>query len=79
MTQKQRILYDLQNPWTRCTLTAPAPTVCASKWLRDYMPRYAARILELRNDGYLIETGTCPKHKTATYTLRSRPQQLELT
>jgi hypothetical protein len=49
--------------------------VCGTTMLREYMPRYAARIGELRNDGYNIKTVTC---KVGTHEHRTRQVQYEL-
>ncbi len=35
-------------------------TVCGDAFLRAYMPRYAARILDLRHAGWTINRVTCP-------------------
>ncbi len=67
MTQRDKVLYELRTGWTACT--EGDDEICASIFLRDYMPRYAARILELRQAGFNIRTGRCRKHKTATYEL----------
>jgi len=48
VTQSQEILYRLQMG-----------PVCGTDLLRMYIPRYAARILELRLSGHQIETRTC--------------------
>jgi hypothetical protein len=48
MTQSQEILYRLQMG-----------PVCGTDLLRMFIPRYAARILELRQAGHQIETRTC--------------------
>ena len=56
-TQKERILAMLEGG-----------VVCGSELLDARMPRYAARILELKADGYhIITMGLCPEHKTARY------------
>jgi hypothetical protein len=51
MTQKQRILEALK-----------AGPVCGTTFLGWYMPRYSARILELRSEGYEITTRRCQMH-----------------
>lgn len=48
MNQKERVLMMLkQGP------------VCGTDFLRVYVPRYSARILELRQQGYAINTRPC--------------------
>jgi hypothetical protein len=36
--------------------------VCGTTFLASYIPRYAARILELRKEGYQIITRPCQLH-----------------
>ena len=50
-TQQDRILAEF--------LRAAGTTVCGAKFLEMHIPRYAARILELRNDGFDIQAGPC--------------------
>ena len=52
MSQKTRIKRMLE--------TGP---VCGTALLDERMPRYAARIAELRGEGMLIETRRCESHR----------------
>jgi hypothetical protein len=70
-SQKERILADLEiAARLRIGRNFHNPgAVCGSEWLGRRLPRYAARINELRNEGHTIVTGRCKQHKTATYRL----------
>ena len=68
MSQKQNILDDLERH-AQYPYGAHGAFVCGSVWLQGRMPRYAARIHDLKTDGYAIESGWCSAHKTATYRL----------
>ena len=76
-SQKERILALLERPpllpcdnFRDFGIDDPRwEEVCGSVYLEAHMPRYAARINDLRNDGHTIETGRCKVHKTATYRL----------
>lgn len=48
MSQQDRVLWLLRHGW-----------VCGTTFLDEGMPRYGARIYELRRRGYLIESRTC--------------------
>lgn len=48
MNQRERVLMMLK-----------AGPVCGTDFLRVYVPRYSARILELRQQGFLIESRPC--------------------
>jgi len=48
MNQREKVLSMLQ-----------AGPVCSTDFLRAYIPRAAARILELRQAGYMIGTRPC--------------------
>ena len=50
-TQRDRILERLR-----------AGPICATTFLDMHIPRYAARVLELRQDGYTIDTRRCLQH-----------------
>ncbi len=50
MSQKSRVLAVLRR----------YDVVCGVDLLDDHMPRYAARIDELRKEGYEIDTVPCP-------------------
>lgn len=39
-----------------------AGPVCGTDFLRAYIPRYSARVLELRQAGHLIESRPCKFH-----------------
>ncbi len=64
-TQAERILAMLQ---------AWESGVCGTQFLEAMMPRYPARILELKRDGYGIERVSCPYsylgHPSAVATYR---------
>lgn len=70
LTQKERIMLLLR--------TGP---VCGTDLLKYHMPRYAARINELRNDGHTIARRRCERHQHSStqyeYVLID-PNQLEL-
>lgn len=53
MTQQDRVLWLLRRGW-----------VCGSDFLDERLPRYGARICELRQLGYMIERRQCvnPHH-----------------
>ena len=55
--------------------------LCAVTLLEQRIPRGAARINELRNDGWLIETRECGQHSHRTrqveYVLRNSPGVLQ--
>lgn len=51
-SQKQRILNALK-----------LGPVCGTQFLDWHMPRYAARIYELRTEGHYITTRTCQLHR----------------
>lgn len=57
MTQTAEILYRLE-----------LGPVCGTDLLRMYIPRYAARIYDLRNQGHNINTRRCknPEHRHQT-------------
>lgn len=55
MTQKQRILDALR-----------LEPRCGTTFLEMYMPRYAARIHELRNEGHQIISRPCKLHRHET-------------
>lgn len=40
--------------------------VCGTEFLDLYMPRYAARVLELRGEGWQIVTQECKQHAHET-------------
>lgn len=70
MSQKSNILKWLQE----------APDgICSTDLLRIRIPRGAARISELRAEGYVIDTVTCRQHGHNTrqirYVLRREPEQ----
>ena len=49
--------------------------VCGGQLLELRMPRYAARVADLKADGWnIVNVGTCPEHKTARYELDIRLQ-----
>jgi hypothetical protein len=48
MNQRERVLGMLQ-----------AGPVCGTDLLREFIPRYAARILELRQQGWMISSRPC--------------------
>ena len=50
-------------------------TVCGDAFLRVYVPRYAARILDLRQLGWLIEKVKCP-YRDHTHTAALASYQL---
>jgi len=60
-TQKERILDSLRRG-----------PVCGTELLRRGMPRYAARIYELRADGHRIETARCLLHRHDSYQIMYR-------
>lgn len=66
LTQRERVLADLTFI-EGLDLGHGEGVACGSHWLQDRIPRYAARINELRNDGVRIVSGWCRTHKTATY------------
>ena len=70
LTQKQWVLSRLQ-----------AGPTCGTTFLEDYVPRYAARILELRQEGYKITSEPCRLHdhrsRQIVYRLAEQ-QQMEL-
>lgn len=43
-----------------------AGPVCSTQFLERYIPRAAARIWELRAEGYWVETRKCRQHKHDT-------------
>ncbi len=49
MNQRDRILLSLQQN----------TAVCGTHFLEDRMPRYSARILELKEQGHNIQTRSC--------------------
>jgi len=51
MSQKQRVRRMLEDG-----------PVCGTRLLDERIPRYAARIAELRGEGMLIETRRCEAH-----------------
>lgn len=51
MTQRDRILAALRMG-----------PVCGTQFLQMFIPRYAARIHELRKDGFVIGTRPCRMH-----------------
>ena len=57
MTQKQEVLAMLKSG-----------PVCSTDLLKAFIPRGAARINDLRNEGWMIETRRCqhPGHKHQT-------------
>jgi len=71
MTQKERVLNELT--WRH--------SVCSTRFLEAHIPRAAARIAELRAEGYLIVTETCndPYHNHKTRQVQYRLQQPEQT
>ena len=70
MTQKELILSTLRNY---------REGVCGNYFLEAHIPRYAARINELRNDGHTIDSIRCPhpyhthRANIATYQLTTEP------
>ena len=60
-TQKQKILGWLQEH---------PNGVCSTDLLKVHIPRGAARISELRADGYKIDTVTCVEHGHRTRQIR---------
>lgn len=69
MSQQQDILHALKY-WE---------TMCGTEFLDMHIPRYAARIHELRNKGYWISSERCKEHnyhKTAQtlYRLIEEPE-----
>ena len=59
-TQKARLLQLLKDQ----------DQVCGGQLLELRMPRYAARVADLKADGWrILNVGTCPEHKTARYEL----------
>lgn len=68
-TQHNRVLQMLDE----------AEAVCSTAFLAEYIPRAGARIWDLRQEGYVIETRRCRQHKHRTrqieYRLLSRPGQ----
>jgi hypothetical protein len=74
MSQKERILGDLRASQRSNVFWHGYGVVCGSFWLDARIPRYAARIHELRSDGERIGSGWCRVHKTATYTLGGRDE-----
>ena len=67
MTQRERILNALKV--AQCDDLFATPWVCGVEFLNDYMPRYAARIAELREAGHRIISERCPDHPTFRYQL----------
>jgi hypothetical protein len=55
MSQKSKILGMLE-----------LGPVCGTRFLSEYMPRYAARIHDLRSDGHTITTEPCRLHDHST-------------
>ena len=55
MTQQNEVLDLLRDGWT-----------CGTVLLRCYIPRYAARILELRRQGFRVERRRCQTHPHAS-------------
>ena len=55
MSQKQRVRRMLEDG-----------PVCGTRLLDERIPRYAARIAELRGEGMLIETRVCKAHRHAS-------------
>ena len=82
MNQRDTILAKLRNTWYE--------PVCGVELLDMHIPRYAARINELRDKGHTIDTVPCPYwHHThhgriASYQLRegynapSRPDEVDV-
>ena len=72
MSQKETILGLLRNY---------REGICGTYFLEAHIPRYAARINELRNEGYTIDSISCPSpyhtHRAniATYQLVRTPGQ----
>ncbi len=68
-TQHDRVLHLLDA----------AEAVCSTTFLALFIPRAGARIWDLRQEGYVIETRRCRQHKHRTrqieYRLLSRPGQ----
>ena len=63
-TQKERLLHLLQTQ----------DQVCGGQLLRLRMPRYAARVSDLKADGYnVVRLKMCPTHLTAVYQLLPTP------
>jgi len=61
-SQKERLLALLQEQ----------DQVCGGQLLELRMPRYAARVADLKADGWRItRVATCPDHKTAIYELHT--------
>ena len=52
MTQKEFVLKELRH----------RGTVCGTWFLQYHIPRYAARIYDLIQDGHRIERVACPHH-----------------
>ncbi|MDX1744812.1 MAG: helix-turn-helix domain-containing protein [Halobacteriales archaeon] len=46
--------------------------VCAYRFLDEGMPRYAARVHELRQEGHRIETERCKEHHHESVAIRYR-------
>ena len=44
-------------------LTRSRDGVCGTDFLRSYVPRYAARIHELRREGWVIDRRPCDRHE----------------
>jgi hypothetical protein len=57
MSQNDRVLAMLRRGW-----------VCGTEFLDERMPRYGARIYELRRRGFLIASRPCadPQHRHAS-------------
>jgi len=51
MTQQDQVRRMLEAGWT-----------CGTEFLDERLPRYAARIHELRADGVLVERRACERH-----------------
>lgn len=68
-TQHNRVLQMLDE----------AEAVCSTTFLAEFIPRAGARIWDLRQEGYAIETRRCRQHKHRTrqieYRLLARPGQ----
>ena len=66
MTQNETVLADLRQK-ARFPHGHTGAAVCGSIWLGQYIPRYAARISDLRSAGYKIHSGWCKAHRCASY------------
>ena len=66
-TQKARLLQLLQDQ----------SEVCGGQLLELRMPRYAARVADLKADGWrILNVRTCQEHRTAVYAIDDEPEQL---